>query len=133
MDMSAVMKESGPRGNNSTALLWPGEQHVDQSELVVFDVATKAATVVATAPAGKAAWADQGLSVNTDKQFHYADDPAPSRSLWLGDDSAELFFTRTSRDRHRVDTMVRQPCASSGFEPTISHRHVSKMCVQGAF
>eukprot|EP01052_Picozoa_sp_SAG31_P025583 SAG31_NODE_2250_length_6083_cov_3.636531_7_plen_89_part_00 len=52
----------------------PGEQHVNQSELVIFDVATRKSTVVCTAPEGEEPWKDQGLSVCTDQQVRLASD-----------------------------------------------------------
>jgi dipeptidyl-peptidase 4 len=79
----------------------PGEKDVTQSEIVIYDLAARSSVTVQDDP-----WKDQDMSVVSDRQFRYPDSAEPRRSLWLSDDSNELWFVRTSRDRHRIDLMV---------------------------
>ncbi|MFW5951959.1 MAG: DPP IV N-terminal domain-containing protein, partial [Gemmatimonadota bacterium] len=80
----------------------PGEEHVTQQEIWIFDVASREGVKV-TEPEP---WKDQGVSVATARQFRYPDSDEPRRSLWLGDGSDELHYVRVSRDRHKADVMV---------------------------
>ena len=94
----------------------PGEANVTQYEIHMFDVAAKTGTTVkadrfkdqtlqiATAPvsarfAGGRGAGGQGGGQNPDA-------PPPQ---WLSDSSDKLYFTRVSRDLHKVDVCVAAP------------------------
>ena len=79
----------------------PGEENVTQSELLIYDLAARNMVQVNDDP-----WKDQMMSVASDRQFVYPDSDEARQQVWLSDNSDELWFTRTSRDRHRVDLMV---------------------------
>ena len=79
----------------------PGEENVTQSELLIYDLAARNMVQVNDDP-----WKDQMMSIANDRQFVYPDSDEARQQVWLSDNSDELWFTRTSRDRHRVDLMV---------------------------
>ena len=79
----------------------PGEEDVAQSEILVYDLAERAMVKVKTD-----AFKDQTVAVITDRQFIYQDSDEPRRSLWLADNSDQLYFWRRSRDEHKVDVCV---------------------------
>ena len=78
----------------------PGEENVTQTELLVFDMASREMTRIDDDP-----WKDQTMSVVTASEFRYPDDNSPFVSKWFTDSSNELWFTRSSRDLHRIDLM----------------------------
>jgi dipeptidyl-peptidase-4 len=79
----------------------PGEENVAQSELLVYDLeARNMVTIQAEA------FKDQSIRISTDRQFIYPDSDEPRRQLWLSDNSHDLYFTRSSRDLHRIDVCV---------------------------
>lgn len=80
----------------------PGEEHVTQDEIWIFDVASREGVKV-TEPEP---WKDENLDIANARQFYYPDSEEPRRSLWLAPGSSELHYTRVSRDRHRTDVMV---------------------------
>jgi len=79
----------------------PGEVDVAQQELLVYDLAARRMTKIQAD-----AFKDQRLTVFTARQFNYPDDNQPNRSLWLAKNSNELWFSRRSRDQHKVDVVV---------------------------
>jgi dipeptidyl-peptidase 4 len=76
----------------------PGEENVDQQELLVFDRGTKQ-RVAAKADAFK----DQSLQVATGLVSARDRDKEKTEPRWLGDSADTLYFLRSSRDLHRVD------------------------------
>jgi dipeptidyl-peptidase 4 len=90
----------------------PGEENVIQNEIVIYDLESRTSVTVQDDP-----WKDQGMSISADRQFRYPDSEEPRRSLWLSDNSDELWFVRISRDRHRTDVMVAD--ASTGEVRTV--------------
>ena len=80
----------------------PGEEHVTQDELWIFDVASQEGVQVTE----EDPWKDQNLDIATARQFYYPDSEEPRRRLWLAPGSDELHYVRVSRDRHRTDVMV---------------------------
>src|SRR5690606_3737468 len=79
----------------------PGEENVTQHELLVYDLETRTMVKVQAD-----AWKGQTLQIATARQFNYPDSDEPRRSLWLSDNSNELYFVRLSRDRKRADVAV---------------------------
>ncbi|MEQ9570110.1 MAG: DPP IV N-terminal domain-containing protein [Longimicrobiales bacterium] len=78
----------------------PGEENATEQILQVFDFATMEMTTIDDDP-----WEDQSMSVVTADEFRYPGDESPRVSRWFTDDPNELWFTRDSRDRHRIDLM----------------------------
>ena len=79
----------------------PGEENVDQQEILVFDRETKA-RVKAKCDAFK----DQGLQIATARQDARARDKEKTEPRWLSETSDKVYFWRTSRDLHRIDVCV---------------------------
>ncbi|MFQ5704218.1 MAG: DPP IV N-terminal domain-containing protein [Gemmatimonadales bacterium] len=79
----------------------PGEKEVTQSELLIYDLEDRKMT-----PVQAESFKDQDISIFNARQFNYPDSDEPRRQLWLSDNSDQLYFFRTSRDRHRVDVCV---------------------------
>ena len=76
----------------------PGEENVDQQELVIFDRDTQK-HVKAKADAFK----DQSLQIATARQDAHARDKEKTEPIWTGETSDKVYFWRTSRDLHRID------------------------------
>jgi len=79
----------------------PGEEKVTQSELLIYDFESGEMLRVQVD-----AFQDQSLSISSARQFYYPASNEPRRTLWLADNSEQLFFTRSSRDLHRIDVCV---------------------------
>jgi len=79
----------------------PGEENVDQDELLVFDRDTKKRITVKAD-----AFKDQGLQVANARSLARDRDKEKTEPRWLSDTSDRLFFWRLSRDLHRVDVCV---------------------------
>ena len=92
----------------------PGEENIPQSELHLFEVATKSGTQIkadafkdqtfniATKPTRVAAGGGRGGGGGGAQQPQTPPRPAE----WLSDSPEKLYFTRQSRDLHRVDVCV---------------------------
>lgn len=79
----------------------PADTTLGQPEIKIYDLRNKAmVTVDATG------FKDQRLSTYSDRQFIYPDSDEPVRTLWLSDNSDDLYFWRRSRDQHKVDVCV---------------------------
>jgi dipeptidyl-peptidase-4 len=79
----------------------PGEENVDQAELLIFDRATWKKTVVKAE-----AFKDQTIQVATERGMQRDRDREKTEAKWLSDTPDKLFFLRNSRDLHRVDVCV---------------------------
>ena len=79
----------------------PGDTNVAQQELLVYDLPTKTMVEIKAAK-----WKDQRLGLFSARQFFYPDNTEPRRSLWLADNSNQVYFWRRSRDQHNVDVCV---------------------------
>lgn len=81
----------------------PGEPHVQQTEIHVFDRATRAKVQIKADR-----FADQTLTIATRApRTNVQRDPRrPIPAEWLSDGPTKLFFTRQSRDQHRLDVCV---------------------------
>jgi len=90
----------------------PGEENVTQSEIWIYDLASRSKVKVQDDP-----WKDESMSIASARQFYYPDSQEPRRALWLSPSSDELHFIRASRDLHRIDVMVAD--ASTGEVRTL--------------
>jgi len=79
----------------------PGETDVTQQELLVYDLAGRTMVKVEAER-----FKDHRLGTFSDRQFFYPDSDEPRRSLWLADNSDQVYFWRRSRDQHKVDVCV---------------------------
>ena len=79
----------------------PGEENVDQDELLVFDRDSKKRITVKAD-----AFKDQGLQVANARSLARDRDKEKTEPRWLSDTSDKLYFWRLSRDLHRVDVCV---------------------------
>lgn len=94
----------------------PGEPNAPQSQLEIFDVATKA-RVIAKADAFK----DQTIQVESERASNHSREHDKSEPLWAAPGSDKLYFTRLSRDMHRLDLCVADT-ATGEVKPVIQER-----------
>ncbi len=81
----------------------PGEANIPQSEILVFDRTSKQRVTIKADR-----FTDQGVTIATMPQpVNIQRDPRrPVAAQWLSDSPARLYFTRLSRDQHRLDVAV---------------------------
>jgi len=79
----------------------PGEKDVTQSEIYVLDIETKGQTKVKAEK-----FKDQTVSILSARTRRRPDEDRPQPSLWLAENSDQLYFTRMSRDMGKVDACV---------------------------
>jgi dipeptidyl aminopeptidase/acylaminoacyl peptidase len=105
----------------------PGEVNIPQPEMLVFDLQTKAMVKVKTDR-----FKDQSLSIaqapmrgqgGGGGRGMMGGDPEqiPPASQWLSDATDKLYFTRQSRDLHKVDVCIANP-ATGDVKPLIEER-----------
>jgi dipeptidyl aminopeptidase/acylaminoacyl peptidase len=93
---------SNPRPTlESYSYVMPGEANAPQPKMEVFDVAAKSRTAIKAD-----GFKDQGLSVESDRATAHAREHDKNEPLWVGPGSSQLYFSRISRDMHRVDVCV---------------------------
>ncbi|NNF25665.1 MAG: S9 family peptidase, partial [Gemmatimonadetes bacterium] len=78
----------------------PGEKNVTQQELWFFDLASQQPTQIDDEP-----WVDQSMVFLNQPSFFYPGSTEPRRSTWATDDPTQIYFTRKSRDRHKLDLL----------------------------
>jgi len=79
----------------------PGESESPRDEICIFDLATQG---FVTVPVKR--FPDQGVSILTAKPAEKTRDDKDRPQLWLAKTSDKLYFTRTSRDLHRIDLCI---------------------------
>lgn len=79
----------------------PGEEHVDQHEIVIYDLQTRTQVTVSDETE-----TDPDLSIVSAPEFVYPDSEAPRTQQWASGNSDELYYLRISRDRHRASLSV---------------------------
>ncbi len=94
----------------------PGEENVDQQELLVFDRESKQRVKVKAE-----SFKDQSLSVATARQDSRDRDKEKTEPRWLGDTADKVYFWRTSRDLHRIDVCVANT-ATGDVKPIVEER-----------
>ncbi|MGO9255834.1 MAG: DPP IV N-terminal domain-containing protein [Bryobacteraceae bacterium] len=94
----------------------PGDPDAPQSSLEMWDVAAKS-KVVAKADA----FTDQTIQVEVDRPLARAREHQRTEPLWAGPGSDKLYFTRLSRDMHRLD-LCTVDTASGEVKPLIQER-----------
>lgn len=94
----------------------PGEANTPQWQLEIFDVAAKS-RVIAKADAFK----DQTIQVEVERPTGRAREHEKTEPVWADAGSDKLYFTRLSRDMHRLDICVADT-ASGEVKPVIQER-----------
>lgn len=79
----------------------PGEEHVTQTDIYVFDVATREKVKI-----DDDRFTDQSVNLLSGDREDYWDEDWPQPRTWFSDSNEEIWFTRTSRDLHRMDLCV---------------------------
>jgi dipeptidyl aminopeptidase/acylaminoacyl peptidase len=79
----------------------PGETEVAQSELLVYDLASRTMVKVKADR-----FKDQRLGLFPERQWVYEGSDDPRRDLWVSDDADRVYFWRRSRDQHKVDVCM---------------------------
>jgi dipeptidyl aminopeptidase/acylaminoacyl peptidase len=101
-DLWVINSLASPRPKLETyRYAMPGEENVDQAELLIFDRESKT-RIKAKADAFK----DQSIQVATARSMARDRDKEKTEPRWLSDTSDKLFFSRLSRDLKRVDVCV---------------------------
>jgi dipeptidyl-peptidase-4 len=101
-DLWVINSLASPRPKLETyRYAMPGEENVDQQELLVFDRATKKRTTMKAD-----AFKDQSLQVATARSLARDRDKEKTESKWLSDTADKLYVYRSSRDLHRIDVCV---------------------------
>src|SRR5690606_36105439 len=105
-DLWVINSLANPRPTPETyRYAMPGEEHVPQSEMWVFDVASKKRVKVKAERLK-----DQTLSIAQAPPAPVRRDPRqPQVSTWLSPSNDTLYFTRLSRDMHKLDVCVADP------------------------
>ena len=98
------------------AYAMPGEPNAPQSQLEVFDLATKARVVVKAD-----AFKDQTIQVESERAASHAREHDKNEPLWAATGSDKLYFTRLSRDMHRLDLCVADTTTGE-VKPVIQER-----------
>ena len=94
----------------------PGEPNAPQSQLEVFDLASKNKMI-----AKAEAFQDQTIQIEVERPSARAREHEKTESLWAGPGSDKIYFTRLSRDMHRLDICVADT-ASGDVKPVIQER-----------
>ena len=79
----------------------PGEPEAPQDEIHIFDLETKEKTQI-----DDDKFKDQTVSILYAPRLAKNRDDENRPSLWLAETSDKLYFSRTSRDLHRIDICV---------------------------
>jgi dipeptidyl aminopeptidase/acylaminoacyl peptidase len=83
----------------------PGEENIPQTEMWVFDVASKTRVKVKAER-----FKDQTMSIaQAPPPSVRRDTRQPQASTWLSESNGKLYFTRLSRDMHKLDVCVADP------------------------
>jgi dipeptidyl-peptidase 4 len=95
----------------------PGDKEIPQSRIEIFDVASKDRKLV-TADAFK----DQSLQIEVERpSARMREEHEKTEALWVGPGSDKLYFSRISRDLHRVD-VCSVDTTSGEVKPLIQER-----------
>jgi dipeptidyl-peptidase 4 len=103
-DLWVINALSTPRPTlESYRYAMPGEEHIPQSEMHVFDRSTRQRVTMKGDR-----FKDQTLSIATAPVPNniQRDPRRPIPAQWLSDSPGKLYFTRLSRDQHRFDVLV---------------------------
>ncbi len=94
----------------------PGEPEAPQSQLEIFDVAAKSRIIVKAE-----AFKDQTIQIESERPTGRAREHDKTEPLWAAPGSDKLYFTRLSRDMHRLD-LCAADTATGEVKPLIQER-----------
>ena len=95
----------------------PGDVNIPQSQLEIFDVAAKDRKIFKAE-----AFKDQTISVEVERPTaRMREELEKTENVWIGPGSDKLYFTRMSRDLHRVDVCA-MDTTSGEVKPLIQER-----------
>jgi dipeptidyl-peptidase-4 len=101
-DLWVINSLSNPRPTLETyRYAMPGESHVPQPQIDVFDVAAKQRLIVKADR-----FKDQSLAIQQAETSAVLREKEKTEPRWASDASDKLYFTRSSRDLHKVDLCV---------------------------
>jgi dipeptidyl-peptidase-4 len=101
-DLWVINSLSNPRPTLETyRYAMPGEANVNQYEMYIFDRESKARVMIKSER-----FKDQSLSIPTAKTTARARESEKVTPQWVSDTSDKLYFTRLSRDMHKMDVCV---------------------------
>jgi dipeptidyl-peptidase-4 len=103
-DLWVINTVASPRPTLETyRYAMPGEEHIPQSEMHVFDRVSKQRVTIK-----EDRFTDQTLTIATRTQPNniQRDPRRPVPAEWLSDSTGKLYYSRLSRDQHRLDVMV---------------------------
>jgi dipeptidyl-peptidase-4 len=101
-DLWVINALSNPRPTLETyRYAMPGEPNVPQSQIEVFDVASKGRVNVKAKQ-----FKDEALRIEPARASAVGREKEHTEPRWAGDGSDKLYFTRNSRDLHKVDLCV---------------------------
>jgi dipeptidyl-peptidase 4 len=101
-DLWVINALSNPRPTLETyRYAMPGEPNVPEPQIEVFDVATKGRVKVKADR-----FKDEALQIEQARASAVARENEHTEPRWVSDSADKLYFTRTSRDLHKVDLCV---------------------------
>lgn len=99
-DLWVINSLANPRPTLETyRYAMPGEENMPQTEVWVFDIASREQTRI-----NVELYKDQSVSIYSKRRDPTIRTPQPS--IWMSENSQELWFSRQSRDMHKVDVCV---------------------------
>lgn len=99
-DLWVINSLANPRPTLETyRYAMPGEEELPQTEVWVFDIADSSQTRI-----NVELYKDQTVSIYSKRRDPTIRTPQPS--IWMSENSQELWFSRQSRDMHKVDVCV---------------------------
>ncbi len=101
---------------NTYRYAMPGDVNIPISQLEVFDVAAKSRNILKTD-----AFKDQSLQIEVERPTAREREHERTETVWAGPGSDKLYFSRISRDLHRVDVCV-VDLATAAVKPVIQER-----------
>ncbi len=101
---------------NTYRYAMPGDINIPISQLEVFDVAAKSRNILKTD-----AFKDQSLQIEVERPTAKEREHERTETVWAGPGSDKLYFSRISRDLHRVDVCVADLAAGT-IKPVIQER-----------
>jgi dipeptidyl aminopeptidase/acylaminoacyl peptidase len=101
---------------NTYRYAMPGDVNIPISQLEIFDVAAKSRNILKAD-----AFKDQSLQIEVDRPTAREREHERTETVWAGPGSDKLYFSRISRDLHRVDVCVAD-LATGAVKPVIQER-----------
>ena len=101
---------------NTYRYAMPGDVNIPISQLEVFDVAAKSRNILKVD-----GFKDQSLQIEVERPTARQREHERTEAVWAAPGSDKLYFTRISRDLHRVDVCVAD-LATNAIKPVVQER-----------